>query len=112
MRCLTVDSTRTPTLAMPSAFSWPVLVHSALRAPAPVNLGFRRHQERPQMSTLMSLTPNLCTVGFLENAPYFRTSQETTMAEIRFLRPTRSVANQRAIYVPMHPAENGRTSYL
>jgi len=29
---------------MPSAFSWPVLVPSALRAPAPVNLGVRRHQ--------------------------------------------------------------------
>jgi len=26
---------------MPSAFSWPVLVPSALRAPAPVNLGVR-----------------------------------------------------------------------
>ena len=39
---LTVGSTRTPTLAMPSAFSWPVLVPYALRAPAPVNLGVRR----------------------------------------------------------------------
>ena len=38
---LTVGSTRTPTLAMPSAFSWPVLVPYALRAPAPVNLGVR-----------------------------------------------------------------------
>ena len=34
---LTVRSTRTPIQAMPSAFSWPVLVPSALRAPAPVN---------------------------------------------------------------------------
>ena len=36
---LTVGSTRTPTLAMASPFLWPVLVPSALRAPAPVNLG-------------------------------------------------------------------------
>jgi hypothetical protein len=34
---LTGRSTRTPTLAMPSAFSWPVLVPCALRAPAPLN---------------------------------------------------------------------------
>jgi hypothetical protein len=34
---LTGRSTRTPTQAMPSAFSWPVSVPSALRAPAPVN---------------------------------------------------------------------------
>jgi hypothetical protein len=34
---LTVSSTWTPTLAMASPFSWPVLVPSALRAPAPVN---------------------------------------------------------------------------
>ncbi|WP_228512971.1 hypothetical protein, partial [Vibrio vulnificus] len=34
---LTGRSTRTPTQAMPSAFSWPVAVPSALRAPAPVN---------------------------------------------------------------------------
>ena len=31
----------TPTLAMASPFSWPVLVPYALRAPAPVNLGVR-----------------------------------------------------------------------
>ena len=36
---LTGRSTRTPTWAMPSAFSWPMLVPSALRAPAPVNYG-------------------------------------------------------------------------
>ncbi|MBH2016810.1 MAG: hypothetical protein I8H88_10020 [Burkholderiales bacterium] len=30
-------STRTPLQAMPSAFSWPVAVPSALRASAPVN---------------------------------------------------------------------------
>ena len=41
-RVLTVGSTRTPTLAMASPFFWPVLVPSALRAPAPVNLGVRR----------------------------------------------------------------------
>lgn len=40
---LTGGSTRTPTLAMPSAFFWPVLVPSALRAPAPVNLGVKCH---------------------------------------------------------------------
>ena len=34
---LTVSSTWTPTLAMASPFSWPVLVPCALRAPAPVN---------------------------------------------------------------------------
>jgi len=34
---LTGRSTRTPLQAMPSAFSWPVAVPSALRAPAPVN---------------------------------------------------------------------------
>jgi len=34
---LTVRSTRTPRQAMPSAFSWPAAVPSALRAPAPVN---------------------------------------------------------------------------
>ena len=38
---LTGRSTRTPTQAMPSAFSWPVSVPSALRAPAPVNWGVR-----------------------------------------------------------------------
>ncbi|WP_423234999.1 TrmH family RNA methyltransferase [Amphibiibacter pelophylacis] len=38
---LTVGSTRTPTLAMASPFSWPVLVPSALCAAAPVNLGVR-----------------------------------------------------------------------
>jgi hypothetical protein len=38
---LTGRSTRTPTLAMPSAFYWPVLVPCGLRAPAPVNLGVR-----------------------------------------------------------------------
>ena len=38
---LTGGSTRTPTWAMPSAFSWPMSVPSALRAPAPVNLGVR-----------------------------------------------------------------------
>jgi hypothetical protein len=32
---------------MPSAFSWPVLVPSALRAPAPVNLGVRPHSKKP-----------------------------------------------------------------
>jgi hypothetical protein len=42
-RCLTIGSTRTPTLAMASPFSWPVLVPCALRAPAPVNLGVRPH---------------------------------------------------------------------
>ena len=36
---LTGRSTRTPLQAMPSAFSWPVAVPSALRAPAPVNQG-------------------------------------------------------------------------
>ncbi len=41
-RVLTVGSTRTPTLAMASPFFWPVLVPSALRAPAPVNLGVRK----------------------------------------------------------------------
>jgi hypothetical protein len=34
---LTGRSTRTPLQAMPSAFSWPVVVPSALRATAPVN---------------------------------------------------------------------------
>ena len=34
---LTGSSTRTPLQAMPSAFSWPVAVPSALRAAAPVN---------------------------------------------------------------------------
>ncbi len=42
---------RTPTLAMASPFLWPVLVPSALRAPAPVNLGVR---------------PSLMKVRFLE----------------------------------------------
>jgi len=32
---------------MPSAFSWPVLVPYALRAPAPVNLGVRPSMRRP-----------------------------------------------------------------
>jgi len=41
---LTGGSTRTPTLAMASPFYWPVLVPYALRAPAPVNLGVRPHQ--------------------------------------------------------------------
>ena len=36
-RRLTGRSTRTPRQAMPSAFSWPAAVPSALRAPAPVN---------------------------------------------------------------------------
>jgi len=40
-KLLTVGSTRTPTLAMASPFSWPVLVPSVLRTPAPVNLGVR-----------------------------------------------------------------------
>lgn len=31
---------------MPSAFSWPMSVPSALRAPAPVNLGVRRLKEK------------------------------------------------------------------
>ena len=38
-RCLTVGSTRTQTAGMPSAFSCPLFVPYALRAPAPVNLG-------------------------------------------------------------------------
>jgi hypothetical protein len=34
---------------MPSAFSWPVSVPSALRAPAPVNLGVRPQQKITSM---------------------------------------------------------------
>jgi hypothetical protein len=44
---LTGRSTRMPTQAMPSAFSWPVLVPYALRAPAPVNLGVRPQNLAP-----------------------------------------------------------------
>lgn len=33
---------------MASPFSWPVFVHSALRAPSPVNLGVRLHDARAQ----------------------------------------------------------------
>ena len=58
---LTVGSTRTPTLAMPSAFSWPVLVPSALRAPAPVNLGVS------PCSTLASPVEKLYKLFFEEN---------------------------------------------
>jgi hypothetical protein len=45
-RGLTGGSTRTPILAMASPFYWPVLVPCALRAPAPVNLGVRRHKRK------------------------------------------------------------------
>jgi len=41
---------------MPSAFSWPVLVPSALRAPAPVNYGvrlFEKQMERKRMSVFV-----------------------------------------------------------
>ena len=58
---LTVGSTRTPTLAMPSAFSWPVLVPYALRAPAPVNLGVSCHSEiTMKHSFLIFVVATLC----------------------------------------------------
>jgi len=60
---LTGRSTRTPTQAMPSAFSWPVLVPSALRAPAPVNLGVRLFANAYFSALVLAhiLTRNACS---------------------------------------------------
>lgn len=46
---------------MPSAFSWPVLVPYALRAPAPVNLGVRPHNQRKIKMTANKWPRNLYT---------------------------------------------------
>jgi hypothetical protein len=54
-RSLTGRSTRTPTQAMPSAFSWPVSVPSALRATAPVNLGVSHHTALTMKKLLVTL---------------------------------------------------------
>jgi hypothetical protein len=41
---------------MPSAFSWPVLVPSALRAPAPVNSGVRPHMTTTEQFNRLSIS--------------------------------------------------------
>ena len=70
-RCLTVGSTRTQTAGMPSAFSCPLFVPYALRAPAPVNLGvspfiFRFMQARIYSS--VSPFSKVSPWGFLRRA--------------------------------------------
>ena len=74
---LTVGSTRTPTLAMPSAFSWPVLVPYALRAPAPVNLGVRATTPMFTFKTAMLFWLVAASVPLLTSLVYFRASPST-----------------------------------
>ena len=66
---LTGRSTRTPIQAMPSAFSWPVLVPSALRAPAPLTFGVMPQCFLPstKLATMASsaLSPCRREVGFM-----------------------------------------------
>ena len=50
---------------MPSAFSWPVLVPCALRAPAPVNLGVRLPVKKTMFDSTHEHGPNLFKIfGF------------------------------------------------
>lgn len=48
---------------MPSAFSWPVLVPSALRAPAPINLSVRPLKTRPLSISTMDKDTNLSHIA-------------------------------------------------
>jgi hypothetical protein len=70
---------------MPSAFLWPVLVPSALRAPAPVNLGVRPQKMHKLFATL------LATLGFASAVKADSPIQYADPKTIRFTTPTLSM---------------------
>ncbi len=95
---LTGRSTLTPLQAMPSAFSWPVAVPSALRAPAPLNSGVRPSIGHNMHMALLVLS--LVFVAWGLGAEFILISGGASVNDIKTLK--QGVARSRGERVVFH----------